>query len=91
MRSTSIKWMGREVHSPIGRKAVVAIVVPWALFWCALIVVYVVAMIPVVIILHPLLRLAGRRGTIRMEGTTFHFGLDDRAFGRQTNESTSDG
>lgn len=46
------------------------------------IVAVLVVTTPLAIVLHPILRLLNRRGTIRVGGGHFHLGIDAEAFRR---------
>lgn len=81
-RRFSVKWGGREVEQPVARAAVAALAVCGAVLAVLFALFAVVVLSPLCLVLHPLFRLAGRRGTVRRDGDVLTITLDREAFRR---------
>lgn len=74
---------GREVKSPAGKLGCIIFAIPVIVVFLMLAVLYVLILLPVALVLHPILRLFGRVGTIRTDSTTLEVKIDKRAFQRR--------
>ena len=74
---------GREVKSPAGKLGCVVLAIPVFIAILVLAVLFLLIFLPVAIVLHPILRLFGRVGTIRTDTTTLEIHIDKRAFQRR--------
>jgi hypothetical protein len=78
----NLTFNGREVRHPLGRVAVAAILVMWVPLSLLFGFVFLVIVGSVGLLVHPPLRLLGRRGTVRRDWTGTSILLDREAFRR---------
>ncbi len=76
MNRLSVKFRGREVENPVGRALIIAT-------FSLLFPIFLVIVIPLVFLLHPIFRLFGRAGTIQpAEAGKVNIMLDRNSFKR---------
>lgn len=74
MRTTSVKFNGREVHNPVLRTLIVVFLLLWAMIAIPLGFLLLFSAIPLMFALDLPLKALGRRGCI--EGTSWHLDRD---------------
>jgi hypothetical protein len=78
MSRTSITFRGREVRNPLARKLVVI----WVILLMMVVWSLVLALSPLIILTHYVLRATGRHGFVYHTRTTYSIKVDARGFRR---------
>lgn len=78
----SVRYRGREVEHPAARVLVIVFAMGGACVGVLGAALFLFVGLPLCLLLHGPLRLLGRRGTVRSDGTTFVIRLDREAFRR---------